>query len=71
MNCPVCNARTREIRVVGEASFKYSECRECGWDDYDCRALEATEPDSELAECEVDELDLSISGDNDELETGC
>ena len=42
MRCPDCGAATKRILVHDdEAPFRFHECGECGWDDYDERALEA------------------------------
>ncbi len=41
MNCPTCGSATKRIKVHDENPFHYSECVECGWDDYDEQAVEA------------------------------
>lgn len=63
MNCPACNSRTKRLRVHDDVPFAYHECCECGWDDYDERAVEAQRL---VAIDEDDSL-----GDDDELEEDC
>ena len=57
MACPACGSKTRTLRVHDEVPFSYRECAECGWDDYDQRALEAVRLDQQDNDDEVEDYE--------------
>ena len=73
MKCPSCGARTKVLQVHDEQPFRYSECVECSWDDYELQyhAFRQTfELDAD------DQIELDFNNDNyevdeDEFEQDC
>lgn len=71
MHCPSCGSRTKTLQVHDEQPFRYSECTECSWDDYELQYHAFRQ--NFVVEGDPEELDFNNDNevDEDELEENC